>query len=161
MVLPSGLIVVHKYTLGVKNAISVEEKLARILLMEDDLTLSYQLSLNLKKAGHTVQTCSSASAAQEELMLADFDLLITDVIVKVSGQAVPDGGIGLISWVRRQEKHCKMPIIAITGTTKFPGMEHILSTARQIGADIGMEKPIDIEYLFEKIDFLAPSTSKA
>lgn len=131
--------------------------MARILLMEDDLALSYQLSQSLEGAGHTVQTCSSTSTAQEELRAAEYDLLITDVIVKVDGQPVPDGGIGLISWVRRTKAHSNMPIIAITGTTRFPGMEHILSTARQIGADIGMEKPIDVAYLVEKIDLLAPS----
>lgn len=131
--------------------------MVRILLMEDDLALGYQLSQSLKVAGHSVQICSSASAAQEELADVEYDLLITDVIVKVDGQPVPDGGIGLISWVRRTEAYSNMPIIAITGTTRFPGMEHILSTARQIGADIGMEKPIDMNYLVEKIDLLVSS----
>ncbi len=128
--------------------------MARILLMEDDLALSYQLSQNLKEAGHHVQTCSTASAAQEELWRAEFDLLITDVIVKVDGRSVPDGGIGLISWVRRTEKCRTIPIIAITGTAKFPGMEHILSTTRQVGADVGIEKPINVDHILEEIDFL-------
>lgn len=131
-----------------------EADLARILLMEDDLALSYQLATNLQDAGHDVQACGSATAAREELLGSDYDILITDVIVKVGSRTVPDGGIALISWVRRTAQYRALPIIAITGTFKYRGMEQILDNVRQLGADAGIEKPIDLVELFEQIDKL-------
>lgn len=131
--------------------------MVKVLLMEDDLALSFQLAKKLEDAGHDTHACASASAAQEELFRSNYDLLITDVIVKVDGRSVPDGGIGLISWVRRSKEHMAMPIIAMTGTFKYPGMQHILDMTRQMGADVGIEKPIDVAELLEKIDELTAS----
>ncbi|MBW4708111.1 hypothetical protein KX928_09960 [Roseobacter sp. YSTF-M11] len=122
--------------------------------MEDEFTVSYSLMADLRKAGHQVQAKASASQAIIELREVSYDVLITDIIVKEQGRAIPDGGIGLISWVRHHHGFSRMPIIAISGTTRYPGMETILSTAKNIGADIGFEKPVVLSEILKAIDCL-------
>lgn len=125
--------------------------MSKVLLMEDDLALSYELKEQLETAGYTVAVRTSASEAIEELSRESYDLLISDVIVMKDQRAVPDGGIVLISWVRRSPRYKKMPIIVISGTSKYPGMGSILRTAQKIGADVGLEKPVIIPELLDEI----------
>ncbi|WP_299734442.1 response regulator [uncultured Roseobacter sp.] len=135
--------------------------MATILLMEDDLTVGFELTRDLIMAGHSARMCTSASEAKEELLREEYDLLISDVIVKVDGRAVPDGGIGLVGWVRRTDRVRTLPIIVITGTFRYPGMENILDLARQIGADVGIEKPFKAKELLAKVDVLTRSDKRA
>ncbi|WP_227269636.1 response regulator [Roseobacter weihaiensis] len=125
--------------------------MSKILLMEDDLVQSYKLKEDLETAGYTVVVRTSASEAIEELSHESYDLLISDIIVMKDQRAVPDGGILLINWIRRSPKHRKMPIIVMSGTSKYPGMGSILRTAQQIGADVGLEKPVVIPELLDEI----------
>lgn len=135
--------------------------MAKILLMDDDFALGVELARDLGKLGHDLLIRSNATDAKEELLRDRYDLLIADMIVKVDGHAVPDGGIALIAWVRRTERLRKMPIIGITGTYKYPGMEHILDTALQVGADASLTKPIVLEDLLTEIDLLTQESGSS
>jgi DNA-binding response OmpR family regulator len=125
--------------------------MARLLLMEDDVALGFRTASDLRLAGHEVIVAYSATDAKAELLREPYDVIITDIIVRIDGRAVPDGGIALIAWVRRTPDVRKLPIIAVSGTLRLPGMKHILHTARTIGADVGMEKPFDLCELLDEI----------
>lgn len=66
--------------------------MARVMVMDDDVNLALEIASALKGGGHEVVVAHSASEARSELWHWDFDLLITDMIVRRDGRPVPDGG---------------------------------------------------------------------
>jgi len=133
--------------------------MARLLVMDDDAVFGFQLKQNLALAKHEVELCRTASLAIEELSSHTYDVLITDMIVRDEGHAVPDGGIKLIGWVRRTRAVRSLPIIAMTGVLKTFWMQDILKTAEQIGANTTLEKPFEIGALLKIIDSFTHSSS--
>ncbi len=132
--------------------------MAKILVMEDDALQRAQMVRVLEEQDHDVFAVPTAS---EALILASteaFDLVITDIIVRIEGRTSPDGGISLIGRLRRVDLHNAtprtVPILAVTGTYKNPGMENILMTARHIGATEEMRKPIREEGLLAIVNLL-------
>lgn len=129
--------------------------MARLLLMEDDRVLGLELAGALKEAGHEVVICTSATEARDALWHWDFDLLLTDMVVRKGGKPVPDGGLGLISWVRHTAMTTEgldhLPVIAISGEQASRGMGFLLPTADRLGADMVIEKPIDMPKLLRAI----------
>lgn len=132
--------------------------MSRVLLMEDDVELAMELATELQDIGHDVALARSGSEARAELWHWDFDLLITDIIVRRGGRPVPDGGLGLISWVRHTTISTPglkyLPIIAISAEQTRAGMGFILPTADRVGADRVFEKPVSIDALQEAIEML-------
>ncbi len=129
--------------------------MARILLMEDDRPLGLELAGRLGNAGHEVVLSPSASYARAELWHWDFDLLIADLVVRKNGRPVADGGLGLISWVRHTATTTVglnyLPIVAISGEQTGRAMDVLLLTADRLGADVVLEKPVDVPLLLRKI----------
>ena len=126
----------------------------KIIIMEDDLELSYDLSQRLEAAGHQVTSCRTADSARDELKTHPYDLLITDIFVHRNNRSSNDGGISLIAWVRGRPETHNMPIIAVSGSTHYPGMKSILTVARRIGADAVLEKPMIFSELLSQISGL-------
>ncbi|MEO0912366.1 MAG: hypothetical protein AAFY59_05170 [Pseudomonadota bacterium] len=132
--------------------------MARLLLMEDETPFGLELASALRGAGHDVVLIRTASDARQELWHWDFDLLITDMVVRRNGRPVPDGGLGLISWVRQTSMATpglkRLPIIAMSGEQSRRGMDFLLPTADRIGADLVLEKPFEMDVLLEAITSL-------
>lgn len=128
--------------------------MAKLLVLEDDIAFGFRLKRELIDAEHEVELYSAASDAIEELCQTQYDLLITDIIIRQDNRSVPDGGIKLVAWVRRNANMRTIPIIAMTGTHKFPGMKSILSTIEQVGANASLEKPFHMDDLLAMIDRL-------
>lgn len=135
--------------------------MSRLLLMEDDLPLALEMASALRDAGHDVSISGNATDARAELWHWDYDLLITDIIVRRDGRPVPDGGLGLIGWVRHTAISTPalsyLPVIAVSAEQGRRGMGFILPTADRIGADRVFEKPVDMAELLEAIDMLTMS----
>lgn len=91
--------------------------MAQILLLEDNLVFSQLICASLFEEGHEVVACVDATSAYDAFCGQRFDLVIADIIVRKDGQPVPDGGLSLISKVKRLCKvhNRKVPIIAISG----------------------------------------------
>lgn len=134
--------------------------MAKILLMDDDEDYTSVLSEVLMDARHSVTVVRAASEALVALNEAQYDLLITDIIVFKEERSVPDGGISLISRLRgplswkREPWQKELPIIAISGAIHNQGMSSILKTARSLGADFALGKPTDVEELLHAIKTL-------
>ncbi len=138
--------------------------MSRILLMEDDRPLGLELAGELRDAGHEVVLSTSATEARAELWHWDFDILITDMVVRKEGKPVADGGLGLISWVRHTTTTTPgllhLPIIAMSGEQSGRGMGFLLPTADRLGADVLIEKPIDKGALLRPIVSLVADNDK-
>ncbi|MEM8538908.1 MAG: hypothetical protein AAGF56_13735 [Pseudomonadota bacterium] len=129
--------------------------MARILLLEDDLTQSLEIAEALRDVGHDVRACTTAGEARSEILEQEYDLLIADLIVREDGKPVPDGGLYVIGWVRRNaavpEAVRTMPIVAISGTVNNPGMAFALTTAEQVGATVSLPKPLNMRDLVHTV----------
>ena len=125
--------------------------MARLLILEDDAVVGFQLKRDIEEAEHEVEICLNATGAIEELTYQPYDLLISDIIIREDRRFVPDGGIKLCGWVRRNPATRNLPIIAITRAHKSPGMQHILVTAEQVGANASLEKPFHLVDLLARI----------
>lgn len=81
--------------------------MARILLAEDDDSLRGFLTLNLKRAGHDVESYEDGDSAWTALERSSFDLLLTDIVMP---------GLDGIELARRAADHDPtMKIVFITG----------------------------------------------
>ena len=71
--------------------------MARILIVEDDLTFSLMLSTWLGKKGFDVTSAANVKDAKQHLSDKDFELIISDL-------RLPDSdGIDLLQWVKSPE----------------------------------------------------------
>lgn len=128
--------------------------------MEDEQAQRALLEEILEEAGHTVSVAGNATEGWAKIQEERFDLLIADIYVKSGDQFVADGGVMLIARIRRHsaapEVHWAktMPILAISGGLSIRGGFDPLLTARDMGANAGMRKPIEIETLLHAVSRL-------
>ncbi len=132
--------------------------MARVLIMEDELTVRHELADGLRDFGHECDCVGSAPEAMSALQEAEYDIVLTDIYVLKNGQLVPEGGVSLIGWMRtfryRRGPLSRLgdtPIIAITGAVATPDKQYVLHMAMNIGATIALRKPISIPDLNEQI----------
>lgn len=129
-----------------------------ILIMDDDFELSVQMARALRASEFDVDAVATAQAAKDALRAKTYAAVISDIIVKVDGAPVADGGISLINWIKSSAQNhpeiARIPVLAITGAQWHPGMEHILATAKQLGADATLEKPFGMGDLVRAVQGL-------
>ena len=130
-----------------------------ILLMEDDPDHSMLMSEVLMSVGHEVTVRSTGSDAWNTLLSTRFDLLISDIYVKVSGAYVSDGGVSLLGKIRMprpvQDTELvwlkDLPILAISGGITVSGGHDPLRQARDMGANAMLRKPVPIDLLLSTV----------
>lgn len=109
--------------------------MARILLVDDEVSLLHSMKLQLTRAGHECFCVETVAAAYETLQQADPALAIVDI-------RLPDGN-GL-DWVRRvrSEGH-DLPIVVLTA---FGSIPNAVKAMRE-GTNDYIEKPVDLDQL--------------
>lgn len=122
-------------------------KNARILYVEDDLTLSFLTRDNLERAGYTIDSCDDGIAAYEKIANGNYDLYILDVMLpKIDGYTLAR---------KIREKSEAVPILFLSAKSTLDDKLYGL----QLGADDYITKPFSIEELILKIEvFLKRST---
>lgn len=113
------------------------EELKKILIVDDEETLTFSLYQAFIKAPYDceVVTASSAEEALEKLEDGYFDLVITDI-------AMPGiDGLELLSIIKSRFPDTKVIIITAYGTDERE------ERAYKIGAEKYIEKPFDISEL--------------
>jgi DNA-binding NtrC family response regulator len=121
----------------------VLDKKYRILVIDDNEEILVSLKSFLIKKGYEVVTASNGLDALKLLEAAtvDFDLVVTDLVMpNISGVAVT-------AIIKKQ--NLKMPVIAITGYGEQPE-----ALAREVHADVVMEKPFKLDALEDHISRL-------
>lgn len=115
----------------------------RILLIDDDLTLSLMLRTWLSKKGYEVETASSVSAASKMLFAKNghpFHLVLSDL-------RLPDrDGLSLLSEMRARGLD-RIPFILMTSYAEVQGAVE----AMKLGADDYVAKPIQPDLLLRKM----------
>lgn len=134
--------------------------LVHIVLMEDEPEQGQLLQTMIEAAGHRVSLCLNGEEALHALASDGPDLLVTDLYVMRDGSVQRDGGVLLISRVRRgvswmgHRLNPRLPIIAISGGGAIPGGFSPLQLAKQVGADLCLPKPIDVGELLTAVQEL-------
>ena len=111
----------------------------RVLLVEDDVDLSFIAAHNLTKAGYQVDKAFTCSQAQSLIKENSYGLILLDVVL-------PDmRGTELCSVIRSQ---CDCPIIFMSCI----GDSDVIITALKNGGDGYMVKPVDYSVLLARVD---------
>ncbi len=112
--------------------------MAKILFVDDDEMVRYSLTKYLSRAGFDVETAEDGRVALNRMGEADFDLVITDIVM-------PNvEGLELIKTLR--QRWPETPIIAISGGGRMDRSEY-LSIAELFGVNATLEKPLDPDEL--------------
>lgn len=117
-----------------------------ILVVEDDFDTLYPLAELLRLKGHTAVTASNAEQALRTARETKPDLIITDIVLP--GKS----GLQFIASVRNDAALKSVPIMVISGCGPM-----ILVEAETIGADMCLEKPINIELFWNALQGLLES----
>lgn len=123
--------------------------MARILIVDDDVTLRQALTKHLELAGHDVRQAAHGIAGIRERERYDADVVIVDIFMP--GQ----GGLQTIDKLRRQWPGVR--IVAMTGVTTS-GTLDVEGHAVALGADRFLHKPFDASTL---VSLVAELTGEA
>lgn len=120
------------------------EKMAIILLVDDDQSVRETLTDFLTGAGHEVVQVESGRQALESLAARSFDLIIIDVFM-------PDiGGIELIRLL--SQKDDTPPLITISGGGGVLPPNWSIKSAKVYGVEYALTKPIEMPVFLSTVE---------
>jgi CheY-like chemotaxis protein len=108
---------------------------ARVLVVDDEPSLLFLARLSLELAGHQVTEAPNGAVALEQLARADFDVVVTDLMMPVL-----DGG-ELLRRLRSDERTRDLPVIVYTSVDR-----------PEVDADIVVKKPSAPHELPDAVD---------
>ena len=108
--------------------------MAKILVLDDELSILLMIKKMLEKAGHEVSLALNGKEGLELFERSRPDMLITDIIMPEKE------GLETIFELRR--KYPKLKIIAISGGGRI-SPDGYLPGAKLLGADMTFQKPLD------------------
>jgi len=122
-----------------------------VLVIDDEPGIRLLLSRALKAAGATVYEAPDGQFGALVLEQAKLDLVITDILMPGKD------GVETICDIRLTWPHIK--IVAISGGGRLdPAV--FLKLAEDLGADLTMNKPLNIKALIEQVSALFPTSAK-
>ncbi len=102
---------------------------ANILLVEDDVNMSFLLNENLKSHGYDITSCKDGEAGWEAFGQGNYDLCILDVMLPRRD------GFSLAQGIRKQNR--QIPIIFLTAKSMLPDKVN----GFELGCDDYITKP--------------------
>ena len=119
----------------------------RILIVDDDQSISEILEFNLKNEGYEVKTAASAEEAMKK-SLSEFDLILLDVMM---------GGISGYKMAEQiQTEGIATPIIFLTAKDT----ENDMLTGFSVGGDDYISKPFSIKEVIARVKALLKRTKR-
>ncbi len=123
----------------IKKADNAEDKMAKILVVEDDIKLNQVVCTYLNDSGFQTKGCLNANDAYDEMYNNLYDLIISDIMMPVVD------GFEFAETIRRINKH--IPILFMSAredlTSKQKGF--------LIGIDDYMVKPVELGELLLRV----------
>ncbi len=116
--------------------------MARILVIEDDVTFLSLLRVHLSSAGHTVETAEDAVLGLRAIVSNSPDLVILDLTVPYLDS------FELLEAVRDDPMTRAIPVIVLTGRDDDASYVR----AKKTGADGYFTKPVQSEQLLKAIE---------
>jgi len=119
--------------------------MAKILVLDDELSILLMIKKMLEKAGHEVSLALNGREGMELFEKNRPDLLITDIIMPEKE------GLETIFELRR--KHPELKIIAISGGGRI-SPDGYLPGAKLLGADMTFQKPLNQKEFLQAVSQL-------
>src|SRR3972149_2398654 len=116
--------------------------LAKLLIIEDDVTMRELLRVHLKSAGHAVRVAADAADGIRYILAETPDLILSDIAMPYLD------GMELLRALRSDPATLRVPVIFLTGRDD----DDTLVKARPLGVDGFLAKPIQVEDLLSAID---------
>ena len=132
--------------------------MAKIMIIDDDVELSGNLSVLLQSAGHTVTTFGNVDGAVDKLRDGKPDLLILDVMFPEN----PVAGFDLARKIRHVRALEALPIIMLTGVNQYFPMDFSKGDIDPDWMPVQdfIEKPVESKKLLRKIAKLLDTNKK-
>ena len=123
----------------------MEDKLTRILIVEDEEDIRELMAFHLSKQNMEIDIAEDGEKAYDKLLHNRYDLIVMDWMV-------PEvNGLDLLSWIRKKEhKHHELPVLMVTAKSDPISIVQGL----EAGADDYMIKPFDFNVLRARINNL-------
>jgi DNA-binding NtrC family response regulator len=121
----------------------ISQRMARIIVIDDDEQILSLLRAVLEQAGHQVATAANGDEGIRFYRAQKADVIITDILMPVKE------GIGTIYELRRLDSDVK--IIAMSGGGGYGTTDHYMDMARKIGASRTFSKPFDVNQMMETV----------
>lgn len=121
---------------------------AKILLVEDDPTLSYVIKDSLQNNGYDVVHCPDGESAWQQFTKRSFDICLLDVVLPKKD------GMALANDIRKQNE--KIPILLLTSKS----MDDDKIAGFKSGADDYITKPFNMQELLLRLEVFLKRTMK-
>ncbi len=133
--------------------------MSRIVILEEDISISEALVNTLVSMGHTVDCVDSIPGCLTILNDTECDLLITDFFATSRGKVMPISGASVIIAVRfcnsvENGLNCDpaLPIIAISERASANAVADPLELCKTLGATGTIQKPVNVSELRRVVD---------
>jgi two-component system, cell cycle response regulator DivK len=127
-----------------------ENREYKILVVDDSTTNVVLLEAILDEKGYHIETALNAKEAYALIEKETPDLILLDLLMpKVSG-------FDFLEEIRKSHKTANTPVIVVSALTDEENIEKIM----KMGAIDFVKKPIDLQYLVERVDYILQKTYK-
>jgi len=126
---------------------SVKHEIKKILVVDDDPTLTALVSQCLKDKGYEVTAVTEAVEGLEYAMKKNPDLIILDVMMPIIN------GFNFCRLLKQEEKHKNIPILLLTARSQMKDIEIGL----EMGAEAYLVKPLNVDELLKTIKVIESS----
>jgi len=116
--------------------------MARICIVEDEVSISELLEINLNLEGHETEVCANGKIALDVIKAKKFDLILLDVMLPVVD------GFSVCETIRLEDE--ATPILMLTA--KNSSQDRV--TGLKVGADDYLAKPFNLEELLLRVEKL-------
>lgn len=126
--------------------------MAKIMIIDDDVSLMDDMSVLLKDAGHTITVSDTVDGAIEKLTADKPDLLILDVMFPDN----PAAGFDLARKIRQTREISQLPVVLLTGVNQQFPMDFSPGDIDSDWMPVQdfVDKPVDFKKLLKKINKL-------
>lgn len=115
--------------------------MADILLVEDEANARQVLAMGLELQGHQITACATPQAAEQQLQVQAFDLILTDL--RMEGR---DAGLEVIAMAKKLQPHTRILLL-----TAYASADTAV-TAMKLGAFDYLTKPVSGEELASAVE---------
>jgi two-component system, cell cycle response regulator DivK len=128
-----------------------EKKEFKILVVDDSTTNVVLLEAILDEKGYQIETALNAKEAYSIIEKETPDLILLDLLMpKISG-------FDFLEEIRKNQKTVNTPVIVVSALTDEENIEKIM----KMGAIDFVKKPIDLQYLVERVESVLKKTIKS
>jgi len=128
-----------------------ENKDYKILVVDDSTTNVVLLEAILDEKGYRIETALNANEAYSIIEKETPDLILLDLLMpKISG-------FDFLEEIRKIEKTKNTPVIVVSALTDEENVDRIM----KMGAIDFVKKPIDLQYLVERVEQVLENAYKA